>query len=338
MTNQVHFKKPPLPGIRHDVGKTTATWALAGLFALLFLPSLSGQTPTDALMMPAKEACLLLAYDQGSFDRYWEGSLLRGNETIANVDQNTILPMAAIGIIDDLNIFLSLPFIQTETTGANGGYFTGARGFQDFGVAVKYRALRDTLGSGKLSAFVTAGYSTPATNYLSDYRPYSIGFGAPEFSLRLISEYQANNGFYLRGMAAHLWRGYTEAERDYYYNDGSYYSAWMDVPNAWHYEGVLGKWFFNYSLRMEMAYTGLVSTSGDDIRSYNAPQATNKTKFDRIGIFAQYYIKAIKGLGIVAYHNRIVDGRNVPKMSNTGMGLTYQFNYINSNKDEANAH
>lgn len=337
MTNQELFKNLRLPGIRQDVCKRT-TWVLAGLCTLLFFPSLSGQTPSDALMMPAKEACILLAYDQGTFDRYWEGNLLRGNETIATVDQSTILPMAAIGIIDDLNFYLSVPYISTESSQPNGGYFTGARGFQDFGVAVKYRALKDSIGDGTLSAFGTAGFSTPATNYLSDYRPYSIGFGAPEFSLRAISQYQLNNGLYVRGAVAHLWRGYTKAERDYYYNDGSYYSAWMDVPNAWTYEGIVGKWFFNYALKLEFAYMGLASTSGDDIRAYNAAQATNKTNFDRIGFSAQYYIKQIKGLGVVAYHNRIVDGRNVPKMSSTGFGLTYQFNYINSNKDEANAH
>jgi len=306
--------------------------------AVAFFQSLSGQTPTDALMMPAREACLLLAYDGGTFDRYWEGTLLRGNETIAAVDQSTILPMAAVGIIDDLNFYVSLPYISTESAEPNGGYFAGARGFQDIGVAVKYRALKDTIGGGTLSAFGTAGYSTPISNYLSDYRPYSIGFGAPEFSLRAISQYQWNNGLYIRGVAGHLWRGYTKAERDYYYNDGSYYSAWMDVPNAWTYEGIVGKWLFNYALKLEFAYMGLSSTSGDDIRAYNAAQPTNKTKFDRIGVSAQYYIKAVKGLGVIAYHNRIVDGRNVPKMSSTGFGLTYQFTYINSNNDQANAH
>jgi len=305
--------------------------------ALTVFQTLSGQTPSDAQMMPAREACLLLGYDQGTFDRYWEGSRLRGNETIATVDQSTILPMAAVGIINDLNFYLSLPYVRTESSEPNGGYFSGARGFQDLGVAVKYRALRDSIGSGILQAFGTAGYSTPISNYLSDYRPYSIGFGAPEFSLRAISQYQWNNGLYLRGSLAHLWRGYTEAERDYYYNNGSYYSAWMDVPNAWSYEAVAGKWFFDYAFKVELAYTGLASTSGDDIRAYNAAQPTNKTKFNRIGFSAQYFIKAIKGLGVVAYHNRIVDGRNVPKMSSTGFGLTYQFNYINSRNDQANA-
>ena len=302
-----------------------------------FSDSLRAQTPSDAIMMPSKNICILMAYDMGDFDRYWEGASLRSNQTIATVDRNTVLPMAAIGIIDDLNFFIGVPYINTESSEPNGGKFTGAHGFQDIGLALKYRAIQKSVGSGELSALASAGFSTPLTNYLSDYMPYSIGAGCPEFSLRAISQYQLSNGFYIRGSLAHLWRGYTEAERDYYYNNGSYYTAWMDVPNAWTYDGILGKWLFDYALKLEFAYTGLASTSGDDIRAYNAAQPTNKVKFDRVGFSAQYYLKSVKGLGFVAYHNRIVNGRNVAKLANTGFGLTYQFNVIKNQIEEANA-
>lgn len=311
---------------------TKFRWApLLTLLALACIgtpTSLKAQTPNDALMMPSKNICVLFSYDMGTFDRYWEGSYLRANETIATVDRNTILPMAAIGILDDLNFYISLPYVNTESSEPNGGKFAGARGFQDIGFALKYRAYHEDLGPGKLTALATAGFSTPFTNYLSDYRPYSIGAGAPEFSLRGIAQYQWNNGFYARASLAHLWRGYTEAERDYYYNNGSYYTAWMDVPNAWTYEGIIGKWLFNTSLKLELSYSSLSSTSGDDIRAYNAAQPTNKVESDRVGLSAQYFFKSLKGFGVVAYHNRVVDGRNVPKLSNTGFGITYQFNVI----------
>lgn len=273
----------------------------------------------------------------GTFDRYWEGSLLRSNETIATVDRNTVLPMMAIGFLDNLNFYVSLPYVKTDSSEPNGGKFAGARGFQDLGFAVKYRPIRSEIGPGKLSVLATAGFSTPITNYLSDYLPYSIGSGAPEFSLRVIGQYDFNNQFYIRTSLAHLWRGYTEAERDYYYNNGSYYTAWMDVPNAWTYEAIAGKWLFNKSLRLEMSYTALKSTSGDDIRAYNAAQPTNRVEFERIGFSAQYFFKSLKGFGVVAYHNRVVDGRNAPKLSNTGFGITYQFNVIKKQTNEDNA-
>lgn len=308
------------------------------IFIILFTAyNLQGQTPNDALMMPSKNICVLLSYDHGQFDRYWEKDYLRRNETIATVNRETILPMAAIGIFDNLNLYLGLPYVKTESSEPNGGKFIGAKGFQDFGISLKYKAFEKTIGIGQLSLFSTIGYTTPATNYLSDYMPYSLGFGAPEFSLRGIAQYKFKNGFYVRGMLAHLWRGYTEAERDYYYNNGSYYSAIMDVPNAWNFEGILGIWLLNNSMKLELNYTGLKSTSGDDIRPYNAAQPTNKVKFDRIGASIQYYIPAIKGLGVVGYHNRVVNGLNTAKFSNTGIGLTFQFNFIKDKNQEQDA-
>lgn len=308
------------------------------LYLLGFFASyLNGQTPNDALMMPAKNMCILLSYDMGQFDHYWEGDYLRKNETIATVHRTTILPMAAIGIFDKLNLYVGLPYVRTKSSEPNGGKFEGAKGFQDLLLAVKYKALERPVGKGQLSLFTTIGYTTPATNYLSDYMPYSLGFGAPEFALRGIAKYQLKNGIYIRGMAAHLWRGYTEAERDYYYNNGSYYTALMDVPNAWNFEGIIGSWFLDYSLKLELNYSGLKSTSGDDIRAYNAAQPTNRVKFDRIGIAAQYYFPSIKGLGVVGYHSRVVNGLNTAKLSNTGLGLTYQFNFIKNTNEEQDA-
>lgn len=287
-----------------------------------------GQTPNDALMMPKGDICILLNYDFGSFDEYWEGSTLRKNATIATVERNTILPMAAIGILDNLNFYVGVPHVSTKSTEPNGGRFAGAKGFQDLGIALKYLALRDTIPGGELSLLSTVGFSTPASNYLADYMPYSLGFGAPELSVRGIAEYKLNNGIYFRASLAHLWRGYAEAERDYYYSDGSRYSFWMDVPNAWSYETILGTWFFDHSLRIELSYVGQNSTSGDDLRPYNAPQPTNEVDFERVGLYAQYFFQgSVKGLGVQAYHNRVFNGLNAAKINNTGFGLTYQFNF-----------
>ena len=238
------------------------------------------------------------------------------------------MPMMAVGILDDLNVFVGVPYIKTASTETNGGKFAGVSGFQDLTVALKYRWLDKDLNKGHISSLATIGFSTPITNYLSDYMPYSLGFGAPELSYRLILQYETNSHWYLRGAGTYLWRGYTEAERSYYYNNGSYYTAWMDVPNAMSAEAVIGKWLFDKSLQLEMAYFGLRSLSGDDIRPYNAAQPTNKVNIDRIGFLARYYFKPIEGLGVVAYHNQVINGRNTPEMKTTGIGITYFFNFL----------
>ncbi len=279
------------------------------------------------MMMKKRESCFALIYDRGSFDHYWEGTTLRTNEIIAKVTRVTVTPMIAIGIIDQLNAYVGVNYVKTESSEPNGGQLQGAKGFQDLTIALKYRVYNAEMAQGKLSAFVASGFAMPITNYLSDYRPYSIGNGTQELSLRGIVQYRWNMGLYLRGMGGHLFRGQTEVERDYYYNNGSYYTPWMDVPDAWEYNAVAGFWLFDNSLKIEASYYKLQSTSGDDIRKYNAAQPTNKVIFDQVSASVQYFTRQIKGVGVLAYYNQMLNGRNMGKVSGFGIGATYQFPY-----------
>ena len=295
--------------------------------ALLVTCALGAQSPGDAILMNARQACILLEYNYASFDHYWEGETRRDNQTIAMVKRNTFMPMVAVGIFDNLNLYAGVPYVTTESTTPNGGKFAGASGIQDLTVAVKYRWLNKTREKGQLAGLATLGFSTPVSNYLPDYQPYSIGLGATQLAYRAIVEYKYNTGWYLRGAGTYLWRGYAEAEREYYYNGGSYYTSLMDVPNAITAEGVVGKWLWSNALQVEASYFGSASLSGDDIRAYSAPQPTNQVNIGRVGIFAHYFSPKFTGLGILAYYNRVIQGRNAAEMNTTGVGLTYFFNY-----------
>jgi len=299
--------------------------AFYSIALLCFTGVVRAQTPLDATMMKQRESCLAVVYDHGSFDEYWEGETLRKNETIATVTRMSINPMIAIGVLDKLNFYVGVPYVKTESNDPNGGHFEGQHGFQDLSLAVKYEIIKKEMGKGKLSLLAAAGYSTPITNYLSDYRPYSIGFGANELSMRGIAQYRLEMGLYGRLAGGFLLRGETKAERDYYYNNGSYYTPWMDVPNAWEYNAVVGMWLLENTLKLEVNYYGLKSTSGDDIRKYNAAQPTNKVEFEQVGFAIQYFIKPLKGVSVLAHYTSMFDGRNMGKFTNFGGGLTYQF-------------
>jgi len=297
------------------------------LSSLIMLTCMAGtlyaQTPSDEILMKKYELCVAVAYDHGTWDKYWEGTYLRGNENIGTFTRQTIAPMIAAGITDKLNILIATPYVKTEST---GGQLAGVDGFQDLSIALKYEIYKKALGKGNLSLLGTAAYATPMSNYLSDYLPYSIGLGTNEFTLRGILHYQLGMGMYVRAAGAYLWRGQTRAERDYYYNNGSYYTTWMDVPNAVNYNATIGSWLFDYALRVEATYMVMNATSGDDIRAYNMPQPTNKMEMSSVGGFAQYYFKkGIKGLGVLAYYSQVIDGRNMGKSTNIGVGATYQF-------------
>jgi hypothetical protein len=295
------------------------------LFMLAFSAALRAQTPTDAVMMKQRESCFALIYDKGSWDHYWEGDYLRVNETVGTLTRRMVMPMIAIGLHDKLNLIIAAPHIKTESKEPNGGYLNGVSGFQDIGISLKAELLNKEIGKGKLAILSTLGFSTPLSNYLSDYMPYSIGFGATELSARGIVQYKLKMGLYATGSFAYLWRGQTEIERDYYYANGSYYTNIMDVPNATNFSGALGMWFLKNSLRVEANYSGVNCLTGDDIRKYNAPQPTNKVEVGQIGFSAQYYIKQLKGLGVMAYYTKILSGRNMGQFTNIGGGVTYQF-------------
>ncbi|MEK0442503.1 MAG: hypothetical protein RL403_1481 [Bacteroidota bacterium] len=281
------------------------------------------QTPLDGLMMPKGEICIALQYEQGTWDRYWEGTSVRVNQNIGTFTRQMGMPMIVGGVTDKVNVILSLPYVKT---GASAGQMAGVQGIQDFGISVKALFLEKTIGKGKLTGFSNLSFITPASNYLSDYLPFSLGFGAKELGIRAIGKYELDKGPYVRASSSYLHRGTTEAEREFYYADGPFYTSTMNVPDAIQSQFTLGSWLFNYRLRVEASLTTIRSTSGDDIRTYCMPLPTNKVDFDRVEGFAQYYFKNNgRGLGLIASYQQVISGRNMGQFSGFGLGITYQF-------------
>ena len=300
---------------------------LLQVFCLGFAFTALSQTYTDAIMMQKKEICIALMYDQGTWDEYWEGTNLITNQNIGTFTRSTYMPMIAYGITDKLNVLLSVPYVSTKS---DGGQLAGVKGLQDVNVAVKYEAIKKDFGDHRVSALAVAQFGTPMTNYLSDYMPYSLGLGTQEVTGRIIGQYEYNKMFYVRATAAYVWRGQTEVERPYYYNNGSYYTTFMEVPSAMNYQAVLGAWTLKHSLRVEASYNIMNSLDGDDIRRWNMPQPTNKMEVTQAGLFAQYYftaIEPIKGLSLMASFNQVLEGRNMGKATGFGGAIAYQFKF-----------
>lgn len=286
-----------------------------------------GQTFSDAIMMNKQQICFAILYDQGTWDEYWEGTNLISNENIGTFTRSTYTAMVAYGITDKLNVLLAIPYVSTKS---DGGQLAGVQGFQDVNVALKYEIIKKDFGKHRVSALAVAQFATPMSNYLSDYMPYSLGLGTQQLTGRAIGQYEYNRMIYMRASAAYVWRGQTEVERPYYYNNGSYYTTWMDVPNAVNYQAILGGWLLKHNLRVEASYNVMNSQSGDDIRRWNMPQPTNKMEATQAGFFAQYYLQAVeplKGFSLMAYFNQVLEGRNVGKTTEVGGGVTYQFTF-----------
>lgn len=298
------------------------TIAMLTMVYMSYVPIAKGQLPFDEIMMPKGEICFAGMFEHSSWNRYWEGTYLRENANIGTFTRQMFMPMLAMGLTKKINLIASLPYISTE---ASGGTQVGQSGLQDLSISMKVDWLQHRVGSGRILFLTNTHFSTPVGTYLSDYMPFSIGAGAPEIGLRGIGGYKMDNGLIFRIAAAYLWRGQTEIERNYYYQDGSVYSSFMNVPSALNIHGAIGYWAFENRLRLEATYMSLNCLTGDDIRAYNRPQPTNKMEVSQIGVWTQYYIKADRGLGALAYFNQTISGRNMGKATTFGLGITYQF-------------
>ncbi len=298
-------------------------------FLSVFTPSFA-QTPSDAIMMGNGQVCLAVIYSHDSWDEYWEGTLLRTNGNIGTLTRQTIMPMVAVGLGERLNIIAAVPWVKTE---ASAGYLKGASGLQDWGIWLKGKALDLSAGPGNLTFHATGGLMGPSSNYLADYAPFSLGLGCIDLSAKGIFQYKMEIGPYLRAQAGYHWRGNSTVERDYYYTTTGVYADGVDMPNAITYGVNLGSWLFNDALKVEVAFDGLTTQGGFDIRRQDGGFPSNKMIFTRVGGSLQYY-PGDSGFGFLASAGQVLTGRNVGKSMVFSGGITYQFGLWNKGEQK----
>ena len=300
-------------------------WVLTGLMLVSFA-SLQAQMPTDAIMMAKGQLCVAATYTNDTWDEYWEGTLKRTNGNIGTLTRQTVSPMFALGLNERVNVMAALPWVSTKSS---GGQLKGVSGFQDFGVWVKATAIQGKEDGSGFTFHPVVGVSFPASNYLEDYGPYSLGLGAANLSLAGVLQYKLAKGPYVRGYAGYNIRGNAKIERDYYYTTHGVYSDEVDMPNAVTYAATLGTWLFNNNLQIEATYDGLNSLDGFDIRKQTEGFPANEMDFTRVGGFAHYHIPAIPGLGIIAQYTPVLTGRNVGQSTAITGGISYIFGLWN---------
>ena len=79
--------------------------------AMLACASLGAQTLEDGVMMPGKALCTGFLYTHDSWDRYWEGTLKRGNGNIGTITTESVTWFGNYGITDRLNVIAMLPYV-----------------------------------------------------------------------------------------------------------------------------------------------------------------------------------------------------------------------------------
>ncbi len=278
------------------------------------------QTATDGFIMEKGRICIALPYQSSSWTEYWEGTLKRENLNLGEVKTQALMPMAAVGILNNLNVLVGLPFFKTS---ASAGSMSGHQGIQDLALGLKYRALNLGLGESKLEGFVTGMFSTPASNYYPDFLPLSIGLGSTNLSARGTLHYQSKMGLYGTAQLGWTRRSNIKLERNYYYENGGVYSSEMIMPNVLDYNANLG--FYKNGLRLELGYSVMNTLGGPDIRRNDMPLPCANMDLSSASFLAQYYPKALKGIGFMAMGSKVLEGRNVGQSTMLGGGILYQF-------------
>ncbi len=193
--------------------------------------SLRAQTIDDGVMMPKGALGSGSVYAHESWSQYWEGTLQRDNGNIGTLTTQGITWMVGYGVTDRLSVMTLLPYVWTR---ASQGTLQGVHGVQDLTLAAKYRLLSTPFtGRGTLYAVVVGAAGIPASNYVPDFLPLSIGLASRRFAGRFTLNFQAYAGWFVTGSAAYTWRTKVTLDRPAYYTNGQLYlSNQVAMPNV----------------------------------------------------------------------------------------------------------
>jgi hypothetical protein len=297
---------------------------LPALLLALGTASLDAQTIDDGLMMPRKQLCTGFGYTHDSWNRYWEGSLERGNGNIGTLTTQSVSWMGTYGITDRINVIATVPWVWTE---ASAGTLSGMDGVQDLTAAVKWNALDTALTSrGTLKAFLVASGSVPLGDYTPDFMPMSIGSQSNRASGRLTLNFQTEPGFFLEGTGAYTWRGRVELDRPYYYTDRQlFFSDQVAMPDVIDYAFRAGYW--KHGLYAPVSFSQQITLGGGDIRRQDMPFVSNRMNWSHVDALVVYFMRKPTNLVLRLGATYTVSGRNVGQSTTFVAGLLYIFKF-----------
>jgi hypothetical protein len=282
----------------------------------------SAQTLDDGFMLPVRQARLSVEYGRERWDRYWEGTLRRGNENVGTVTTRAVTATAAYGLTPQVSLYAALPYVQTS---ASQGVLRGQAGWQDAVLAAKVRVLDGRVaGRTAVTGLVLAGVAAPSSNYTPDFLPLSIGLGARRAQLRANVHAQDRSGLFVEGAAGHTWRSTVRLDRPAYYTDGRLtLSDEVAMPDVADFAASVG--YQRGRLCLPVMLVAQRTLGGGDIRRQDMPFPSNRMDFTRLQVRAMYWLPKVPGVQLDLGAARTLRGRNVGQSTILAGGLTTAF-------------
>lgn len=290
--------------------------------------SAKSQTDQDAIMMTKPNFCTGLMSVGSSWNQYWEGTFKRDNLNIGTISSNGAAVMGNYGVKDNLNLLFGLPYLKTK---ASMGTLHSQLGVQDLSLWIKWMPLEKDLGNGIFAVYTLGGASMPASNYIADYLPLSIGMKSKTLSGRLLLDYQQGD-FFVTASETYTVRGNVKLERNSYYTTNFMLNDHVVMPNVnvWGIRAGYrtSKWIIE-GLLYDMKTLG-----GFDITKNNMPFPSNRMNATSAGINLKYEIQKVPGLSLTGGMNKVLKGRNVGQSINYNAGVFYILDFSPKKKKE----
>jgi hypothetical protein len=281
--------------------------------------SAGAQTEWDAIMMNKRQFCFGPLYTHASWDNYWEGTLKRENLNIGRVTTQSVMVMANYGITDNLNVMAAAPYVWTE---ASAGTLAGMSGVQDFSAFIKWRAVNQKAGKGKIALYAIGGISTPLSDYVIDYLPLSIGLGSTNLTARGMVDF-IQDRISITGSAAYVLRSNVTLDRNAYFDTELRHTNEVQMPDAAQFQlrtGYRGRY-----LIAEALLTNWTTLGGFDITRNNMPFPSNRMNATTAGLYVKYTVKKHTNLSVLGSANFTVAGRNMGQADAYSAGIFYAF-------------
>ena len=261
------------------------------------------QSIVDGFVKAKGHGSAVLSYSWERYDQFYFGDTKRDapDPFGGEISTQSVSLYGVMGITDDLNVVLNLPYINAQGSGSEEtGPDQSVSGLQDIELALKWRPLVFENDQGKLSFLAAAGFATPLSSYAAD-SVLSIGNGATRVDGRLITHYQLSSGLF-----AELQAGYSVRSNE--------------VPNATLLSAKVG--FAASSFYVDLwSATQLSSSDAPDIGG--VPFSATRVNYTQIGLSVYYPFST--SFGVSAGAAQYVSGRNVGLSTRLSGGLVYNF-------------